>query len=727
MPLREDRTEWRETAEGGRQGNNLTTATARGQKGGQSTAQRGTLTLQDSDCARVRPQVITSSPQLPAAPTLQSRCGRPHLTPGGSRRPAAHRPRPPPPTTPPGRLFLLRRAFQDVTPSVTVTPASTSQFCNFRGYASCRLKASFCSAASFCSVANRFPKPELPEGPGPPSRARLPRAESITGRGASRSPGHVGPGAQRLLRPGRPRNRDSARSSSFHCLSLGTPRAVLVHGSTLHSKRDCRCEQVKDLEMKSVLESLVGPSVTLRPLVGEVVEVICFRGVVSAAEESAGLGVDLTLAVRSSLLAAHQAGKAVGDGDGRGEPTSGVGPHGQKPPCHRAQSAPKGREIYVRRGPARAAEGKRPLPCPEAVAAPDVPLSTRFWCPQERGSPLRRWPERAAWPSAGVCRRRQQPPGPSQDAARPGRVLCRDPAPAPAPPSLPVQRPIEGFALALDPRNFSPSGGCSAGEVTLAPRSSPGKTQAGESADLVREPDLLALQGALAPARALERMQRCILASAVLQLSGSRTSFFLSPPDARGLLPPPPTPSVPSTPHTRARTHTCILCCRKTHVSNPEAARAQRRSRDAAAPSAAATEAPRAQSLRPVPCARAPASCARVPRGLGRRSPRRTTLPPGHVAARTHPARSLANTHTHTHAPAPRSLQLAASDMLKPGEPGGSAFLKVDPAYLQHWQQLFPPPPPPERAEPPPDGLRPRPASSAALTSAPAPAAATSP
>uniref|UniRef100_A0A2K5U088 Putative histone-lysine N-methyltransferase PRDM6 n=1 Tax=Macaca fascicularis TaxID=9541 RepID=A0A2K5U088_MACFA len=75
--------------------------------------------------------------------------------------------------------------------------------------------------------------------------------------------------------------------------------------------------------------------------------------------------------------------------------------------------------------------------------------------------------------------------------------------------------------------------------------------------------------------------------------------------------------------------------------------------------------------------------------------------------------------------------------MLKPGDPGGSAFLKVDPAYLQHWQQLFPhggvgplkgsgatgplsapqplqpppPPPPPERAEPPPDSLRPRPAS----------------
>ncbi|TRY64779.1 hypothetical protein DNTS_004392 [Danionella cerebrum] len=28
--------------------------------------------------------------------------------------------------------------------------------------------------------------------------------------------------------------------------------------------------------------------------------------------------------------------------------------------------------------------------------------------------------------------------------------------------------------------------------------------------------------------------------------------------------------------------------------------------------------------------------------------------------------------------------------MLKPGEPSGSAFLKVDPSYLQHWQQLFP-------------------------------------
>ncbi|XP_051950491.1 putative histone-lysine N-methyltransferase PRDM6 isoform X2 [Xyrauchen texanus] len=28
--------------------------------------------------------------------------------------------------------------------------------------------------------------------------------------------------------------------------------------------------------------------------------------------------------------------------------------------------------------------------------------------------------------------------------------------------------------------------------------------------------------------------------------------------------------------------------------------------------------------------------------------------------------------------------------MLKPGEPSGSAFLKVDPTYIQHWQQLFP-------------------------------------
>uniref|UniRef100_A0A8C7BTA8 Putative histone-lysine N-methyltransferase PRDM6 n=1 Tax=Neovison vison TaxID=452646 RepID=A0A8C7BTA8_NEOVI len=83
--------------------------------------------------------------------------------------------------------------------------------------------------------------------------------------------------------------------------------------------------------------------------------------------------------------------------------------------------------------------------------------------------------------------------------------------------------------------------------------------------------------------------------------------------------------------------------------------------------------------------------------------------------------------------------------MLKPGDPGGSAFLKVDPAYLQHWQQLFPhggsggplkgggaagplgapqplqpPPPPPERAEPPPDSLRPRPASLSSASSTPA-------
>ncbi|XP_027889984.1 putative histone-lysine N-methyltransferase PRDM6 isoform X1 [Xiphophorus couchianus] len=50
--------------------------------------------------------------------------------------------------------------------------------------------------------------------------------------------------------------------------------------------------------------------------------------------------------------------------------------------------------------------------------------------------------------------------------------------------------------------------------------------------------------------------------------------------------------------------------------------------------------------------------------------------------------------------------------MLKPGDPSGSAFLKVDPSYLQHWQQLFPqaqlkaplaPPPPPPA--PPPDRL----------------------
>ncbi|XP_051508641.1 putative histone-lysine N-methyltransferase PRDM6 isoform X4 [Myxocyprinus asiaticus] len=36
------------------------------------------------------------------------------------------------------------------------------------------------------------------------------------------------------------------------------------------------------------------------------------------------------------------------------------------------------------------------------------------------------------------------------------------------------------------------------------------------------------------------------------------------------------------------------------------------------------------------------------------------------------------------------SCVLLQSDMLKPGEPSGSAFLKVDPTYIQHWQQLFP-------------------------------------
>ncbi|KAK5931920.1 hypothetical protein CgunFtcFv8_003672 [Champsocephalus gunnari] len=53
--------------------------------------------------------------------------------------------------------------------------------------------------------------------------------------------------------------------------------------------------------------------------------------------------------------------------------------------------------------------------------------------------------------------------------------------------------------------------------------------------------------------------------------------------------------------------------------------------------------------------------------------------------------------------------------MLKPGEPSGSAFLKVDPSYLQHWQQLFPqaqlkaplaPLPPPDRLSMPMDSLR---------------------
>ncbi|KAM6105840.1 putative histone-lysine N-methyltransferase PRDM6 [Pterocles gutturalis] len=67
--------------------------------------------------------------------------------------------------------------------------------------------------------------------------------------------------------------------------------------------------------------------------------------------------------------------------------------------------------------------------------------------------------------------------------------------------------------------------------------------------------------------------------------------------------------------------------------------------------------------------------------------------------------------------------------MLKPGDPGGSAFLKVDPAYLQHWQQLFPQSgqlksggalaqlQPPERAEPPADSLRQRPASLSSASS----------
>ncbi|XP_067270701.1 putative histone-lysine N-methyltransferase PRDM6 isoform X2 [Pseudorasbora parva] len=35
------------------------------------------------------------------------------------------------------------------------------------------------------------------------------------------------------------------------------------------------------------------------------------------------------------------------------------------------------------------------------------------------------------------------------------------------------------------------------------------------------------------------------------------------------------------------------------------------------------------------------------------------------------------------------------SDMLKPSEPSGSAFLKVDPTYIQHWQHLFPQSPAP--------------------------------
>ncbi len=43
--------------------------------------------------------------------------------------------------------------------------------------------------------------------------------------------------------------------------------------------------------------------------------------------------------------------------------------------------------------------------------------------------------------------------------------------------------------------------------------------------------------------------------------------------------------------------------------------------------------------------------------------------------------------HHHHH---PSSVLLLQSDMLKPGEPSGSAFLKVDPTYIHHWQQLFP-------------------------------------
>lgn len=74
----------------------------------------------------------------------------------------------------------------------------------------------------------------------------------------------------------------------------------------------------------------------------------------------------------------------------------------------------------------------------------------------------------------------------------------------------------------------------------------------------------------------------------------------------------------------------------------------------------------------------------------------------------------------------PRSTGRA---MLKPGDPGGSAFLKVDPAYLQHWQQLFPQSSqlkssgplsqlqPPERAEPSADSLRQRPTSLSSASS----------
>ncbi|XP_030625636.1 putative histone-lysine N-methyltransferase PRDM6 [Chanos chanos] len=57
--------------------------------------------------------------------------------------------------------------------------------------------------------------------------------------------------------------------------------------------------------------------------------------------------------------------------------------------------------------------------------------------------------------------------------------------------------------------------------------------------------------------------------------------------------------------------------------------------------------------------------------------------------------------------------------MLKPGDPNGSAFLKVDPTYIQHWQQLFPQSQlknaalaqlqPPERVAIPVESLRQRP------------------
>lgn len=63
----------------------------------------------------------------------------------------------------------------------------------------------------------------------------------------------------------------------------------------------------------------------------------------------------------------------------------------------------------------------------------------------------------------------------------------------------------------------------------------------------------------------------------------------------------------------------------------------------------------------------------------------------------------------------PLSRRRAA--MLKPGDPSGSAFLKVDPSYLQHWQQLFPqaqlkaplvpPLPPADRLSIPVESMRP--------------------